>query len=264
MWGPEPVRLCTEDELVLAGAYYARVSDGPSYLLGHGFTGSVSNPQFRAVAEHLHDRQASVLAMSFRGHGTSEGLSTVGVDEVFDVAAGLAWLRSRRPNVPVITLGFSMGASVMIRHAGLSDPSALPDAVIAISGPGRWYERGTKPMRRLHTGVETRFGRQVLRRFFDTRVGGGWDLLPVSPVEVAGQIRVPTLIVHGDADPYFGLEHARMLASTAPGAELWIERGMGHAENATAPALLDRIDDWARRTIAESATDPDASATMGR
>lgn len=254
MWGPEPVRLCTEDELVLTGDYYTNVSDGPCYLLGHGFTGSAASPKLRAVAEHLHSRSASVLALNFRGHGTSEGLSTVGVDEIADVAAGLAWLRVRRPGVPVITIGFSMGASVMIRHAGLSEAADSPHAVVAVSGPGRWYERGTKPMRRLHTGLETRLGRQLLRRFYNTRVGTGWDLLPVSPVEIAAHIGAPTLIVHGDADPYFGVEHARMLASCTPGAQLWIEPGMGHAENASTPQLLDRIDEWVRQATAESAT----------
>ncbi|MEO9236917.1 MAG: alpha/beta fold hydrolase [Jatrophihabitantaceae bacterium] len=257
------MRLCTEDDIFLTGDYYARVSDGPAYLLGHGFTGSAANPKFRAAAEHLHERGASVLALSFRGHGTSEGYSTVGVDEIRDVAAGLAWLHQRRPGVPVITLGFSMGASVMIRAAGLSmtaGPSSgagqppQPAAVIAVSGPGRWYERGTKPMQRLHFGVETALGRQVLRRVFKTRVGGGWDLLPVSPVEVAGAITVPVLIVHGADDPYFGLAHPRMLAAAIPSAQLWIEAGMGHAENATGPELLDRIDDWARQALGESAT----------
>lgn len=245
------MRLCTADDIVLSADYYTGVSNGPSYLLGHGFTGSARNPQLAAVAQHLHARESSVLALSFRGHGASEGLSTIGVDEIADVAAGVAWLRGRRPGVPVVTIGFSMGASVMVRHAGMGGST---DVVVAVSGPGRWYERGTGPMRRLHFGVETRLGRLVLDRVFKTRVGGGWDLLPASPVEVAAGIGVPMLVVHGDADPYFGVEHARMLAAAAPSAQLWIEPGMGHAENSTAPELLDRIDDWVQQALVRSAT----------
>jgi pimeloyl-ACP methyl ester carboxylesterase len=256
MWGPEPVRLCTADGLFLAADYYTSVTDGPCYLLGHGFTGSCETPGFRAVAEHLHSLGASVLALSFRGHGRSEGRSTVGVDEVRDVAAGLSWLADRRPGVPVITMGFSMGASIVIRQAGLvaAADGPRPAAVVAVSGPGRWYERGTQPMRRVHLGVETAWGRQVLRWAFRTRIGRGWDLLPAAPVELAPAITVPTLIVHGSHDPYFGLAHPRMLASAIPQAELWIEPGMGHAENATGTDLLDRIDGWARRALGESAT----------
>ncbi len=251
MWGPEPVRLCTEDEIVLSADYYARVSTGPSYLLAHGFTGSISRPEVQAVANHLLERGNCVLAVNFRGHGTSEGQSSIGADEVADVAAGLSWLRGKRPGVPVVTLGFSMGASVVVRHAGLAFQHGLerPDAVIAVSGPGRWYERGTKPMRRLHFGAETRIGRRILARAFKTRIGLGWDLLPVSPVEVAGYITVPTLIVHGDADPYFPLDHPRMLAGMVTGSTLWIEPGMGHAENATTDVLVDRMDDWAHTAL---------------
>jgi predicted alpha/beta-fold hydrolase len=251
MSGPEPVRLCTEDGIFLTADYYGQVSGRPSYLVGHGFTGSTARPEIQLVASRLSERGNCVLALNFRGHGSSEGFSSVGADEAADVAAALAWLRARRPALPVITLGFSMGASVMVRHAGLVAAAGEPgpDAVIAVSGPGRWYERGTKPMRRLHFGVETRIGKRVLARAFKTRIGPGWDLLPVSPVEVAGAIQVPLLIVHGDADPYFPLAHPRMLAGVAPHSELWIEHGMGHAENATGIGLLDRMDEWAQAAL---------------
>jgi alpha-beta hydrolase superfamily lysophospholipase len=256
----EQVQLNSSDGVSLAGNYYGGVSDGISYLVGHGFTGSAARPQVAGIAEHLHSRHASVLALDFRGHGRSAGLSSVGVTEVADVAAGVDWLRARRPGAPVVTLGFSMGASIVIRHAGLGGSA---DAVVAVSGPGRWYERGTAPMRRVHLGLETRLGRLALRRAFRTRVGGGWELLPVSPVEVAGAVNVPLLIVHGDADPYFGIEHPRMLAAAAPRADLWIEAGMGHAENATGSQLLDRIDDWVRTKLARSSgRRSDESATM--
>jgi len=249
--GPEPVRLRTADDISLSADYYTEVSGGPAYLLGHGFTGSSRTPQLVRIAEQLRALGGSVLALSFRGHGASEGLSTIGVAEIADVEAGVSWLRRRRQGVPIVTVGFSMGASIMIRYAGLG---GSPDAVVAVSGPGRWYERGTDPMRRLHLGVETRLGRLVLHRVFRTRLGGGWDQLPASPVELAGSVGAPLLVVHGDADPYFGVEHGRMLAAAAPHSELWIEAGLGHAENAMTPELMDRISGWVRSTVPASAT----------
>ncbi|MGX7677433.1 alpha/beta hydrolase family protein [Jatrophihabitans sp. DSM 45814] len=245
----EQVRLISSDGVSLLAHYYAGVTPGPCYLLGHGFTGSGHRPQVIEIAQKLRSRGACVLVIDFRGHGGSGGTSSVGVTEIADVSAGLQWLRERHPEAAVAALGFSMGASIVLRHAGLCQGSGSADAVVAVSGPGRWYERGTVPMRRLHRGLETRLGRVVIRRLFKIRVGGGWDLLPVSPVEVAAAIDVPLLIVHGDADPYFGLEHPRMLASVAPRAHLWIEAGMGHAESATGPELLDRIDDWVRGNV---------------
>ena len=246
----EAVHLSCEDGVSLAGLYYDGVSGAECYLIGHGFTGSAAQDRVRAVSQQLVSGGASVLAIDFRGHGRSQGRSTVGVDEVRDIEAALRWLRRRRPDAAIVTLGFSMGASVVVRHAGLG---GRPDAVIAVSGPGRWYERGTAPMRLVHRGLETGLGRLALRIVFRTRVGGGWHDLPVSPVEAARGIDVPLLVVHGDSDPYFGLEHARMLASSAPTAELWIEAGMGHAENATTPELIGRMAAWARLKTAAGA-----------
>jgi pimeloyl-ACP methyl ester carboxylesterase len=41
-------------------------------------------------------------------------------------------------------------------------------------------------------------------------------------------VRVPTLIIHGDADPLVSVEAGRDTAKTVPGAELKIIEGMGH------------------------------------
>lgn len=52
------------------------------------------------------------------------------------------------------------------------------------------------------------------------------------------KIKVPTLIVHGDEDPIFPVEHAEHLAKAITGAKLRIIAGMGHALNA---ALSERL-----------------------
>jgi pimeloyl-ACP methyl ester carboxylesterase len=44
-----------------------------------------------------------------------------------------------------------------------------------------------------------------------------------------GEIRAPTLVVHGTADPMFPLAHGRALAAAIPGARLLALAGFGHA-----------------------------------
>jgi pimeloyl-ACP methyl ester carboxylesterase len=44
-----------------------------------------------------------------------------------------------------------------------------------------------------------------------------------------GEIRAPTLVVHGTADPMFPLAHGRALAAAIPGARLLALEGFGHA-----------------------------------
>jgi pimeloyl-ACP methyl ester carboxylesterase len=211
-------------------------------VAAHGFTGSWRRPSMRRAAAVL-GRFGGVVTFDFRGHGRSAGLSTVGDQEILDLAAAVDWALSLG-YARVATVGFSMGAAVAVRHAALVGGVR---AVAAVSGPSRWYYRGTPPMRRLHWVIERRLGRLVGRAALRTRISsGGWNPVPAEPVAVAARIApVPLLVVHGDTDPYFPVEHAEKLyAAAAEPRELWIEPGFGHAENAAPDELLARIGGW--------------------
>ncbi|WP_367322204.1 alpha/beta hydrolase [Streptomyces sp. HUAS ZL42] len=218
------------------------------FVVAHGFTGDVDRPHVRRVAEAL-TRHGAVVTFSFRGHGESGGRSTVGDREVYDLAAAVRWARELG-HARVATVGFSMGGSVVLRHAALHGTAsgARTDVVVSVSAPARWYYRGTAPMRRLHWLVTRPEGRLVGRYGFRTRIHHReWNPVPMSPVEAVPRIApTPLLIVHGDRDGYFPVDHPRMLATAAGDhGELWLEPGMGHAEHASDEALLARIGDWA-------------------
>ncbi|MFJ4683681.1 alpha/beta hydrolase [Streptomyces sp. NPDC091377] len=214
------------------------------FVVAHGFTGDVDKPHVRRIAR-VFARYGAVVTFSFRGHGASGGRSTVGDREVLDLAAAVDWARERGHG-RVVTVGFSMGGSVVLRHAALYPGRSA--AVVSVSAPARWYYRGTAPMRRLHWLVTRPEGRLVGRYGLRTRIQqGGWDPVPLSPVEAVPRIApTPLLIVHGDRDGYFPVDHPRMLACAAGDhGELWLEPGMGHAEHAADDALLARIGGWA-------------------
>jgi pimeloyl-ACP methyl ester carboxylesterase len=208
-------------------------------VVAHGFTGSIDRPMVRAVVDALA-RHAGVVAFDFRGHGRSSGHSTMGDKEVLDLDAAVRHARELGYR-DVVTCGWSMGGSVVLRHAALLRDV---DAVVSVSAVSRWFYRETKPMRRVHWAVQTRVGRLVARRAFRTRISAqGWPEVPESPVEVVGRIApTPLLLVHGDADHYFPVEHPEALYEAAgEPKELWLLEGFGHAENAATPEILDRL-----------------------
>ncbi len=259
-------RLLTDDGIVLSAAYDpARPGhDGLAFVVAHGFTGSWRRPDSRRIASVLADR-GGVVSLDLRGHGRSRGASTVGDEEVHDLDSAVRyarWLGHRR----VVTVGFSMGGSVVLRQAALAGEHR-PDAVVAVSSAGFWFYQGTAPMRLLHRAVYSRTGRSVLRGAYGTRVRSTpWEEpYPVSPTEAAGMIApLPLLVVHGDQDPYFPLEHPESIVGAARlGAvergvpdrtDYWLERGFAHAESGASDLLVERVAGWARQAVGLAAT----------
>jgi len=250
-WTPVyPATLRTADGVRLDAAHTPNGSLDLGIVVAHGFTGSWRDRPTRRITQLL-SRFGGVVSFDFRGHGRSSGRTTVGDREILDLDVAVKHARAigyRR----VATIGFSMGAAVALRHAALHGGV---DAVVSVSGPARWYYRDTTPMRQVHWAIERWHGRLVVRAVKRTRIAGNgrWEVVPLAPHEVVHMIApTPLLIVHGDADAFFPVEHARQLYENARDPkELWIEPGYGHAEAAATPDLIRRIAGWITRTISK-------------
>ncbi|WP_241834817.1 alpha/beta hydrolase family protein [Pseudofrankia asymbiotica] len=227
----------------------------PAVVLVPGFSGTTRRRAVRSVAEGLR-WHAGVVMVETRGHGRSTGVCTFGDREVLDVDAAVGEAR-RLGHERVVTVGWSMGGAAVVRHAALASSGThiyghrlrnLPDAVITVSATSRWFVRDTAPLRRILWMAETRIGRLIARIAFGVRISPRpWPELPAehppAPVDLIGKVApTPLLIVHGDLDGYFTLDHPRALAAAAgPRARLWIVPGFGHAETGVVPGLVDRI-----------------------
>jgi uncharacterized protein len=220
-----------------------------TFVVAHGFTNSVARAPFRRLADWLTPF-GEVRALDFRGHGLSAGGSGVGGDpEMRDVDAAVTAARADGADA-VVTVGLSMGGGAVLRQAALG--RQRPDAVVSVSAVSRWYVRDTRPMRRVHWLVETTLGRRVLSRAIRLELDEPWLTPPPSPLQVVSAIApTPLLLVHGDRDEYFPLEHFRALAQAAgPSATAWVVPGFGHAESGATAPLVERIGRWASATIA--------------
>lgn len=257
MTQPVEMTLRTTDGVDISAVHHRSADADLCFVVVHGFTGNWRADRVRKVLARLV-RFGSVIAIDMRGHGRSGGSSTVGNREVHDVAAAVDWARAL--GYPrVVTTGFSMGGAVVLREAALAATGELGsgrvDGVVSVSAPAFWYYRGTRIMRVVHRVVESRSGRFAMRTA-GTRVSGeGWaDPLPTPPHEAAAMLgSIPLLVVHGDVDRYFPIEHPQAIHDAARRSgvrtDLWLVPGFGHAELAISTDVLDRIGDWARECV---------------
>ena len=254
--GIRPVTVTADDGVPLSGIVVPAALPEPpppgarslTFVVAHGFTNSVGRVPFRRLVAWLR-RFGEVRALDFRGHGGSGGGSAVGGDpEVLDVDAAVRTARAAGADA-VVTLGLSMGGGAVLRQAALG--RHRPDAVVSISAVSRWYVRDTPPMRRVHWLLETSLGRTVVSRAVRLRLDEPWLTPPPAPLQVVSRIApTPLLLVHGDRDEYFPLEHFRTLAEAAgPTATTWVVPGFGHAESGATAPLVERVGRWASATV---------------
>lgn len=253
-WGLTPgiqaphavTRVRTADGVSLCCSYLPGPSGaaGPAVVLAPGFAGHRTKPAYALLAERLA-RRVAVLTLDLRGHGRSAGRCSFGVGEVADVAAGAEELR-RRGHRWVGAIGASMGATAVLRAAGLVEPASF-DAVASISAPAVWGLADTPAMRSINRTITVGWYRALVGALVHVRIAENpWrgPVPPEAPVEVVGAIApTPLLLVHGQDDHFFSPDQARLLfdAAADPRA-LWIEpAGFGHAEDGLRAPFADRL-----------------------
>ncbi len=252
-WGLTPgigvphrdVRITTADNVDIGASYLPASTGGPAVILAPGFAGHRRKPTYALLVERLAERVA-VLTLDLRGHGTSGGRCTFGAAEVFDVAAAARWLR-RRGHPWVGAVGASMGATAVIRAAGLARGEPLFDAVCAISAPAVWGLDETPAMRSITRTITVGWYGALVGALVHVRIGRNpWRVRPgpQPPVALVGRIApVPVLLVHGEDDHFFPAEQAYLLYEAAgEPRRLWIESaGFGHAEDGFRRPFADRL-----------------------
>jgi alpha-beta hydrolase superfamily lysophospholipase len=184
------LEITTSDGIRLHGWWMAHPSPRAAVIYWHGNGGNLS--LWLDVLADIHRRGFSVLAVDYRGYGASAGSPTEqGI--YLDARAVTAHYRQhlRRPDVPTLYWGRSLGCSVA-SHAVREHP---PDALI--------LESPFPDVRSLFAGnlVMTGLGLFASYRFPTSEHLGGY----------AG----PLLVLHGDADSIIPFRAGRQVYDSA-------------------------------------------------
>ena len=240
------VTLTTADGVTLAGRQWpssgGESSGGESVavVVTHGFAASMDDAAVLAVARALRGHGHMVVAYDGRGQGASGGLCTLGDAERHDVAAAVAFAREHSDRV--VTVGASMGAIAVLRHA--ADDADLA-GVVAVSSPARW--RVPRTLRSLLAAALTQTppGRHVAARYMGVRLAPRWSRAE-APDGLARRITAPIAIVHGTSDRFIAPGEAPLLYAAANDPRrIDLVPGMGHAFDAPGIPVICAAVEWA-------------------
>lgn len=212
------ISIRTPDGLYLSGTLVLPEGTGQAAVLVHG--GGVTREEggfFARVATGLADTGTTSLRFDLRGHGESEGrqedLTIAGI--LADIRAGTAFVRSQIGVNRVALLGTSFSGGICGYYAA-QHPAEL--ASLVMLNPLLNYRKrfiDEKPY--WHNGlISEEAGRELLNHGYlahssTFKLGRSLlnELFYLQPHTVLGDIKAPTLLVHGTKDTFIPVASSR-------------------------------------------------------
>jgi pimeloyl-ACP methyl ester carboxylesterase len=165
---------------------------------------------------------------SARDHGGSSSSFFVNaVKFAEDIESVLKWI-----DEPVLLYGHSAGAA-----GGIIAANRNPDKIKLLFLEAS-YAKTKEGLMSLYRWVNRFFGTvfaPMIIFWWDVFYGGAMDTY--SPVRMAADIRIPTMIIHGEKDQRFPLSFARELKASFPTkqVDMYIAKGVDHSDASLTP-----------------------------
>lgn len=231
---------------VTLGGYLHRPSADqprPALVILHGWqpAGTDGAAVVEARARRFADEGYVALALALRGWPPSGGQDDCGLRQPDDLVSAVAWLGAQ-PGVAadrIGLVGFSQGGQVALLAAARGARVRAVVAYFPVTDVARWKATTTQPDIPDYITAVCEPGGTASR----------------SPLQTAGAVAAPVLLVHGDRDTRVPTEqsvlfHAARSTAAWP-TELFLVPGAGHgfvaAEEAQARPVVDRfLAEWLR------------------
>jgi hypothetical protein len=184
-----------------------------------------------------------VLLPELRGHGASHAATTLGGRERAEVAAALDVFATRRPGVPIVLMGFSMGSVAALgAAAGRGDLAA-----VIVEAPYDSY-RGTVTH---HAGLLYGLPPWVPLIPWSIALAERWagfDADEIDAVARARAVRAPLLVIGDGADRRMPADVVTRVYEAHRGPrEIWIVPGADHLGAIAHPEYWSRVHGFLER-----------------
>lgn len=188
---------------------------------------STKDRQLISPAQSFSQLGYDSLLVDYQGVGGSSGYTTtVGMREAEDVIVAIEALPSLKLQPPIILYGVSMGSAAILRAMAVGEVQALPvgrsetittqnlqpDAVIIELPFARFIDAVRSRLRRHHIPP---FPLAELLVFWGG-VQHGVNGFSHNPVEYAPAVPCPTLVMHGQHDPWTSVKEVKALFQQLP------------------------------------------------
>lgn len=234
----ETITLTTQDGLAIAGWYIEGTTD-KAVILVHGIHANrgVILPEAKPFAEAGYH----LVLIDQRAHGESEGtMTSYGYYETFDVLAAVDYLAATPGVAHIGVKGISMGGSAAARAFARDD--RIEAGAIAQSFSS------------MRAAIETSFDSlSVLPKwpFAPLLVAlCEWQLdVDVDDIDSARDLATvsprPVLIIQGEHDDLFAINHGQTMYEAIPGPkEMWVVENQGHGSPA-----VNQPDEYGARVV---------------
>ncbi len=212
---------------------------GPIVAVFHGLEGSIHSPYATAIMSAINQRGWRGVFMHFRGCSETPNRleRAYHSGETTDIEYLIRTLRSRYPDTLVGIVGYSLGGNAMLKYLGTAGSRAGVDAAVAVSVPYLLHESARRLsqgfsqvyqfhlVRSLKNKIRRKFATNPERfdmdRLADLHTFYQFDDAITAPLHgFAGVddyynqsssrqylpgIRVPTLLIHAEDDPFMTL-----------------------------------------------------------
>ena len=219
----EEVELETADG-VHFGAWFFRQPGSPqTVVVSPGHKGQ--RQAVLGICILLWRKGFNVVTYSYRGMpGSDRRRVTLGIDEVNELQAAIAFARQRVKGARIGLLGYSMGAVVSLL-GGAGEPSIEAFVLDSpFSDLGRLLKENVTSFTHL-PGTPI-----VVLVDLLLRLRSGHRLAEASPLAVLSALEPrPLFFIHGGADAVTGVHHSRLLYDNYRGPrEIWVVQGAPH------------------------------------